>query len=393
MFHSIFSRPELSPTFIKDHNQEAKEVWDSFNAGRPIRPPVKLGTTAQYFIFNNNLNPNTEITFKEFMTDPKVMFEFSLRSIVWRAFHIAPFCDDPIDLPDEFIIRVDLQNIDEAIYFGAPVKFVAEQVPDTLPILTGDHKYDLFGKSFPNPLKTGWYATAMNIFEEWQEYLAHQPTYLDRPVKIEPFGYWTSGFFTLAIALRGMELLTDLYEDPQYVHDLLSYLTEATIQRVKAFHEFFGMPYPGKDLFFADDAIQLISTKMVEKFLLPYYLHYKNSIVDSEHIRMHLCGDATHHFKLLKDTLGVNDFDTGFPIDFGKMREVLGPDVTIQGGPNVMILKGGTPDEVRAETQRIFNSGVLTGGRFILREGNNLAPKTPYQNLDAMYQVARQFSY
>lgn len=393
MFHFVFSRPELSPAFIKDHNQEASEVWRSFHAGTPIRPPVKLGTTTQYFIFNRNLNPNTQITFQEYMTNAKVMFEFSLKSMVWRAFHIAPYCDDPIDLPDEFVLKVDLQNFDEAIYFGAPVKFVAEQVPDSLPILTGDNKFDLFGKTFPDPLRTGWYATAMRIYEEWQEHLAKHPTFLDRPVKIEPFGYWTSGLFTLAIGLRGMDLLTDIYEDPQYVHDLLSYLTEATIQRVRAFHEFFNLPFPGKDLFLADDSIQLISTRMVEEFLLPHYLHYKNSIVDSEHIRMHLCGDASRHFKLLRDSLGVNDFDTGFPIDFAKARNDLGPDVIIQGGPNVMILKEATPEEVALETKRILNSGVLTGGKFILREGNNLAPHTPYANLDAMYQVARQYIY
>ncbi|HSM25286.1 MAG TPA: uroporphyrinogen decarboxylase family protein [Anaerolineaceae bacterium] len=393
MVHSVFSRPELSPAFIKDHNQEAKEVWDAFHSGKPIRPPVKLGTNTQYFIFNRNLNPHLQINFREYMTDPKVMFEFSLKSIVWRAFHVAPYCDDPIELPDEFTLRVDLQNIEEAIYFGAPVKFLTDQVPDSLPILTGEKKYDLFGKSFPDPLRTGWYITAMHIYEEWLEYLALNPTYQDRPIKIEPFGYWTSGFFTMAIALRGMEFLTDIYEDPQYVHDLLAFLTEATIQRVKAFHHFFNLPYPGKDLFFADDAIQLISTKTLKEFLLPHYQHYKNSIVDSEHIKIHLCGDASRHFKCLKDDLGVNDFETGFPIDFGMVRQQLGPEVTIQGGPNVMILKEASPEEVAAETKRILNSGVLTGGKFILREGNNLAPNTPYYNLDAMYQAARQFKF
>ena len=393
MVHSVFSRPELSPAFIKDHNQEAKEVWDAFNAGNPIRPPVRLGTNTQYFIFNRNLNPHNQISFQDYMTDPKVMFDFSLNSIVWRAFHVAPFCDDPIELPEEFTLRVDLQNIEEAIYFGAPVNFIADQVPDSLPILTGAKKYDLFGKTFTDPLKTGWYATAMHIYEEWLEYLAHQPTYMDRKIRLEPFGYWTSGFFTLAIALRGMELLTDIYEDPQYVHDLLSYLTEATIQRVKAFHEFFNLPFPGKELFFTDDAIQLISPKTMEEFLLPHYIHYKNSIVNTEHIKIHLCGDASRHFKRLKDVLGANDFETGFPIDFGKVREDVGPDVIIQGGPTVMLLKEATPEEVAAETKRILESGVLTGGKFILREGNNLAPNTPYYILYAMYQTARQFKY
>jgi len=54
-----------------------------------------------------------------------------------------------------------------------------------------------------------------------------------------------------------------------------------------------------------------------------------------------------------------------------------------------MLLRDGTPEEVRGETLRILESGVLEGGKFILREGNNLAPHTPFDNLNAMYQTAR----
>ena len=50
------------------------------------------------------------------------------------------------------------------------------------------------------------------------------------------------GPLTLAVSLRGHELLTDLYEDPEYVRTLLDYLTEVTIARVRAHARFFGMP-------------------------------------------------------------------------------------------------------------------------------------------------------
>ena len=97
--------------------------------------------------------------------------------------------------------------------------------------------------------------------------------------------------------------------------------------------------------------------------------------------------------ELNPDELGVNEFEVGFLIDFGKIRQQLGPEVTIHVGPNIMLLKDGTPQEVAQETKRILNSGVLEGGRFVLREGNNLAPFTPFANLDAMYQQARNIRY
>lgn len=85
----------------------------------------------------------------------------------------------------------------------------------------------------------------------------------------------------------------------------------------------------------------------------------------------------------------MNDFETGFPVDHGRIRRELGPDVTIHGGTTVMILRDGSPEDVRAETQRILRSGVCDGGRFVLREANNLAPRTPAANLAAMYETAR----
>ena len=48
-----------------------------------------------------------------------------------------------------------------------------------------------------------------------------------------------------------------------------------------------------------------------------------------------------------------------------------------------------TPQQVRDEVRRILTGGVLAGGRFVLREGNNLAPHTPLANTEALYHAGR----
>jgi uroporphyrinogen-III decarboxylase len=106
---------------------------------------------------------------------------------------------------------------------------------------------------------------------------------------------------------------------------------------------------------------------------------------------MHLCGDATHHFKFLRDTLNVQGFDTGFPVRHGELRAELGPHVTINGGPSVPFLCSHGPQEVEAETRRILESGVTEGGRFVLREGNNLPPEAPLENVLAMVRANRRW--
>jgi len=375
----------------QEHNEEAQQVWDAFNTGLPIRPPVHLGTMMQYFLFNDDLNPGERVSFEAYSTDAETMLTFQLRSQVWRGEKIAPYCDDQIGVPEAFEVKVDLQNFDEAAYFGAPIVFMPHQVPDTEPIYEGDRKWAFLDYGLPDPLRGGWYEKAHQLFEQMCALLEATPSYLDRPIRMGPFGIWTGGILTLAIALRGQALLMDIYEDPDYVRAFFSYLVEGTIQRIRAHLAFFGLAVPAEEMFFADDAIQMISTGMLKEFLIPEYKRLKVALTSADQVKVHLCGDATRHFKILKENLGVNEFETGFPVDFGWLRRELGPDVLIHGGPSVVLLRDGTPDEVQAETHRILHSGICDGGRFVLREGNNLAPGTPFENLAAMYEEARRY--
>jgi hypothetical protein len=376
---------------VQDHNAEASAVWVAFHAGAPLRPPVVLGTTTRYFLLNDEFNPGEAITFEAYSTDADVMWDFQLRAAAWRAEHIAPHCDDPIGMPpnrEAWLVRVDLQTFDDAAHLGAPVVFLPHQVPDTRPILAGDRKQALFDAGLPDPLTGGWYARAHAIYDRWCERLRREPEYRGWPIRLDPFGLWSCGPLTLAIALRGSELLTDLYEDPDYVRALLDFVTQATVERIRAHLRFFGIPDPAPDMFFADDVLQMLSVPMAREFLLPVYRTLKAGVTKAERVKIHLCGDATRHFRWLKDELGVYEFETGFPVDFGQLRRELGPEVTLQGGPSIMLLTQGTPEQVVSETERILDSGVCQGGRFILREGNNLAPGTPQANLAALYAAA-----
>jgi uroporphyrinogen decarboxylase len=137
--------------------------------------------------------------------------------------------------------------------------------------------------------------------------------------------------------------------------------------------------------------VQMISTDMLREFMLPAYKKLKRQLTPADQIGIHLCGNASRHFKLLRDEIGTYSFDTGFPIDFAWIRQELGPQVQILGGPGVPLLLRGTPDEVFAETCRILKSGIMKGGRFILRDANALAPGTPMGNLAALYRAAREF--
>jgi len=378
---------------FSQHNEEAQAVWEAYRAGTPIRVPVLLEADTRFFLLENqDLNPGGKLSFREYSEDPIAMMDFQLRAAEWRGYHIAPYCDDQAGLPSRFSVTVDMQRYFDAGFFGVPVLYLADQAPDTRPILAGDKKHQLFDRGLPDPLTGGVFAWAHRCYEVMVRRIFQGFTYQGRPVEFVPFGLSTDGPLTVAASLRGMELYTDFYEDPDYVRQLLDFVVEGTIERIRAHRRFFGLPEVSDTWNYADDAVEMISTEMLEEYVIPVHRKLKESLSKASRISIHLCGDATRHFKLLRDTLGVYSFDTGFPVDFTWLRQELGDKVEILGGPRVTLLRHGTPKQVIDETRRILGSGIMEGGRFILREANDLAPGTPQENLEAMYQTARGHS-
>jgi uroporphyrinogen-III decarboxylase len=149
--------------------------------------------------------------------------------------------------------------------------------------------------------------------------------------------------------------------------------------------------FAGPSGFGADDSVQLISTAMYRQFVLP--LHRKWYALWSEKgpHSIHLCGDASRHFPIIHEELNVCSFDTGYPVDHGRLRRELGNDVTIYGGPEVALLLNGTPQKVRERTKAILQSGIMEGGKFVLHEANNLPPRCPEENLRSMYECCLEY--
>jgi hypothetical protein len=374
-----------------EHNEEVRRVWQAYRAGTPVRVPVIVDADTRYFVLHGELNPGERMSFEDYSEDAVTMMDFQLRAHEYRVLNLNPRCDYEAGLPARFSVTVDMQRYFDAGFFGAEVEYRAGQIPDTIPPLAGDRKSWLFDRGQPDPLTGGVFARAHQMHEVMAERIAKGFTFRDREVVFEPFGLGTDGPLTVATNLRGTELYTDLITDPDYVHALLEFIVEGTIARIQAHRRFFGLPEKSPTWGYADDSVQLISTAMVREFIIPAHRKLIRALTDAERISIHLCGNSTRHFKTLRDELGCYSFDTGFPVDFAWLRQELGPDVEILGGPRVTLLRDGAPDQVEAEVQRILSSGIMEGGRFILREANDLAPGTPLSNLEAMYAAGRRY--
>lgn len=384
---------------IPQHNAEVRRVWEAYWKRQPYRVPTSVSGSIRNLFGNPAIN-DTGYTFADFFSLPEAQIRCQLAYQRWVRHNLL--CDQEMGIPERgWQIAIDFQNSYEAGWMGCPLVCHGNDVPDTLEILKDD-KRKLYRLKPPDP---PWSGTLLARALEFFEYMHQECPRLEfegRPV-LPPGGLpgeGTDGPFDLAYKLRGAtEVCIDMLEDPGYFHDLMGFITDHIIERIKALRRwrwkrFPGAPDEGKfkqPCGFADDAIAMLSTEQYERFIYPYHCRLLEAFSDGGPTSIHLCGDATHHFRFLRDRLRVMSFDTGFPVDFGALRRDLGPDVEIRGGPTVMLLQRGSPSAIREDVRRVCSSGVMEGGRFVLREANNMAPCTPIENVVAFYEAAKEF--
>ena len=336
---------------------------------------------------NADANP-AGVDFRRYTTDRDLMFDTVLRFQRWSRFNLLQ--DAELGLPERWTIAPDFQNYYEAAYFGCTIEYLPGQVPDTRPEFA-DAPERVLEHGLPDPF-AGFGATAREYFEHFQA-RARRETFLERPITITAPLCGTDGVMTVACNLFGPSFVCEaMAGEPERLHKLFDFITAATIQRMTAWRKLGGIPVPNDGFGFADDSVAMISTAMYREHVLPYHQRLCDAFSAPTQLRgIHLCGDATRHFRTLRDELNIQVFDTGFPVDFGGLRRELGPLVRLQGGPHIELLLSATPAAIRTEVRRILQTGVLAGHRFVLREGNNLAPFTPLANTEALYHAGREF--
>ena len=373
---------------FSSHNREVKEVWDAYNSGKPVRVPVYFNTNPRMILLDPELNEEG-VTFKDYFESPEVMAKVQMKFRKWVRFNVPQDREMGYPENDWGGCWVDFQNSYEALYFGCKLFYWDDSLPDIEPVLKDNKEFlkDINPEPEDNPFLKQimdyydyFLSISKDLFEGFPVGKPHTPL------------LGTDGPFTVAAQIRGAgQLCIDIYEDPEFVHNLLSFITDATIRRITYMMYRFGIKHPTQSWGFADDSIELLSEKTYREFVLPYHKKLVNTFSLGGPNSIHLCGKASHHFLTIKEELNVMDFDTGYPTDLGKMRKVLGPGVILRGNISPMILREGPVEEIRGEVIKVLQSGVMKGGRFLLCEGNNVAPCTPIEHMRTMYETGKEY--
>jgi Uroporphyrinogen decarboxylase (URO-D) len=372
---------------------EKEAVWKAYWARKPTRVPLRWNVNVRIILLNPELNPEG-YTFEQYFKDPIVAMTVQARHQEYFATVLSKVCDNSSKLPEIWSCGVDTSNTYDGAYFGAPVIFDAGQVPSNVSCMTTEDVDDFLSRDFSRPLDNPWIKEKLK-FRDDMVMAARDFTYNGRKVDVRQFELGFDGPVTIGAVLMGTDLFTLLGTEPERAVAFMRKIMEAVVIRNQVLTNLGGTWKKGEWGWAADDSIQLLGTGMYEELIMPLHEWWYSAISDttpaSKRRSIHLCGDVMRHMPALHDKLGVVSFDTGFPVDYGRVRRELGPDVEISGGPHVALLRNGTSFDCAKRTKEILQSGIKEGGRFILQEGNNLPPCCPMDNLKAVYETCLEF--
>lgn len=371
------------------HNAMVRRLLGDYARGAHARAPVTFSLNARMVLLDPALNP-AGVTPRRFFEDPAAMWDIELAFRRWLRFDVPQ--DAEMGLPEVWEPAIDFFNCYEAGWFGCELWYPHEEIADTRPMFA-DSKEALYDTALPDPLH-GNLMGRVGEFLEYFEARRARETYLDRPIARPWLPTSTDGPLTVACNLRGAtEVLTDLIEDETYFHDLMAWVTDGIARRMRAWKKVAAESEPGPEdiWWFADDAIGMLSPERYRAAVLPYHLKLVREFRGRGMMRMHLCGRAQHLFSTLVEELGVDGFEVGFPTDLARARFTLGEDIELLGNVHPDLLRSGPTEAIDRAVRAVCQSGALNGGRLIVRDGNNCAPRTPIEHFQAMYEAGQHW--
>lgn len=271
---------------------------------------------------------------------------------------------------DYDIVTVDTDAYREAEACGAVLEFQKEGLP--LEVQSAlEEKSDLIRLRLPN--------------------LASSPRMLDKVLGVQelktrvgqdyPILGWVEAPFQSASILRNISFfMMDLYDDPSFVHELLSFTTEMALMYGKA------QVQAGADIIGIGDAVaSLISPSDYEKFTLPYTKRLIKELQETGvKVKYHICGNSSHLLKHIAQ-LGADIVNIDAKVDLLEARQVLS-HTCLKGNLDPVRLLKGNPEEIRSWVQ---SASKIGGASYIVSPGCEVPVDTPYENFRAMIEGVR----
>lgn len=375
--------------WVEQHNREVREVWAAFTADRPTRVPVAFTGARTLYLEENRID------YRTYYEDPEEMLRLQLE---WqRRERELPLGDTILaEAPEAWWVSVDFHPVASASCFGCPVVFR----PDAVPAHECAHLSREQCRAMPMPdlFASGLLPRQREFQDRWDRLCDEGLSFLGRPVKrCKPNLPSTGGgTFSTALDIRGPEIMSDMYDDPEFVHVFLEQIAEWQIALHRSWCAAEGVPYEmdkpdGGDLAITDHGIDMLSPEMYDTFLASLIIKLANKYGKKPGTFLHHCGRGTHLFPLIRKKFGLTAIHgLTWPLnDVGRVRSEIGGDVWITAVISDAILRK-TPEVVYQAVRDFLTDEVKGRGRISLWAPGEVTGIS-IESYRALYAAVREY--
>ncbi|WP_440952815.1 methylcobamide:CoM methyltransferase MtbA [Methanococcoides sp. FTZ1] len=195
------------------------------------------------------------------------------------------------------------------------------------------------------------------------------------------------GPFSLAQHLTGDSWFMDIMTKQEYGLEVMEFATEFSIKYALAQVE------AGACVFSIIDptaSYQLIGGDFYKMFVVPFH----QKLIDALHEKgvpavLHICGDTTEGLALM-ETCGVDAISVDQNVNAATAVSKVEKALIVGNLDPVNCLWNQTPEFVKAESERVLKE---LDGKGLLAPGCGTVSQTPTENLQAMIEVAKTWTY
>lgn len=380
-------KPEIIEIAVPIEEIEARRerVAKAKRFETPDRVPVIPAVSHRVMV------PQTGISFRDYYRDPETMLRAQILGQKWLMENIRT---DAHSITGAWTgAWTDFQNTFEAGSLGCEVVFPDDDIPWVGPgwVKTDNDLRRLeaidFVHSGINQKQIDYRRAMMAVADKYPVRFQGGPVFY--PGENPSLTHTSDGPFGVAGDVMGQtELFTAVYENPDFVRELLRIVTDKLIDWLDFCWQEEGLPTP-KDFAWTDDLAVSLSAKSFRELVLPEEKRLRFHF--DGWLSLHMCGKTDHLLEIFADDLKIHEFQGyGYQVNLDRVAEVMGGRVVLIGNVSPMLIHSGTPEQVREATRQVIERLAHFRG-LIIQDGSNIPPGTPLENINAMTEAAEMY--
>jgi uroporphyrinogen decarboxylase len=370
---------------VEEIEARRRRVEAARNFELPDRVPVIPAIAHRFLI------PKVGVKFRDYYADPEVMLRTQLLAQKWLLENVRT---DAHSITGPWVgAWTDFQNNFEAGSLGCKIIFPEDDIPWVGPGWVETEK-DLrrleamdFIHSGLNARQIQYRKAMIAAAEKYPVRFRGGPLFY--PGAGASLTHTSDGPFGVAGDLMGKtEIFMAVAERPDFVRELLRIVTAKLIAYLDFCWEEESLPTP-RDFSWTDDLAVSLSAETYRDLVLPF--ERKLRFHFDGRLSFHMCGKTDHLLEIFRDDLRIHEFQGfGYEVNLQRIAEVMAGKVVLLGNINPLLIRSGTPGQVREATRRAIE--VLAPRRgFIVQDGNNIPPGSPLENINAMMEAAELY--